>query len=484
MVSTLIVMFTILAMAIGVAQVSVSDLKSSSATDQSVSAYQTADSGIEDILAKVKVADPDNTIVAVFDSCSGSEATLTINEDDIAVTFYDDSDPPVQLDCTDTVDEVIFVRAVGSHGEFSRALDVAIKPSVRFASLERLNRIRSDIAEDVTGGKTIAISDINGDNFKDIIAGSSNNARRGIFWFDGADSWDETIIQNSRDAHTFTVFNIDNDNDNDIDVVGMDNLLNKGQYKVENNNPFDLVENIAPTNYVSENNISRFGENGVLFAGNKIDLYNNDGSGIFSLAPGMSCSSNCYARSIVSAKVDNDEYLDVVAGSNTGGSYIYWLKNNNGTSFSRTQIAARPTTTVEAADFTGDEKTDIVGASPGLGIWLYTNGGSANFNTGVQKTINATGEIKIADLDNDGDMDIIGLNTNSEGDLRWYKNDGSGNFSAKLIADFLAGNSEITTAVSIDVGDLDGDYDQDIVILYGTGLSFGRVGWYENLLIP
>lgn len=87
-------------------------------------------------------------------------------------------------------------------------------------------------------------------------------------------------------------------------------------------------------------------------------------------------------------------------------------------------------------------------------------------------TDTATGvrSVAAADLDNDGDFDLITADQGS-GSLVWQRNSGAEYFTAQVISDTAAGVETVATA------DVDGDGDVDII----TGsLTTGDVVWYEN----
>jgi len=71
--------------------------------------------------------------------------------------------------------------------------------------------------------------------------------------------------------------------------------------------------------------------------------------------------------------------------------------------------------------------------------------------------VTAASSVTSADIDNDGDIDLV--STTSEGELRWHENDGRGNFSAGVL---IASANDFTSVVT---SDLDGDGDMDIVAM-------------------
>src|SRR5690606_34511707 len=96
---------------------------------------------------------------------------------------------------------------------------------------------------------------------------------------------------------------------------------------------------------------------------------------------------------------------------------------------------------------------------------------------GIQKVIESNADqaniVYAADLDNDGDMDVL---SGSEADdiVAWYENtDGEGTFSEKKII-----NNDVGFIKSLDVNDMDGDGDMDVL---SASSWDDEIIWFENL---
>jgi len=186
--------------------------------------------------------------------------------------------------------------------------------------------------------------------------------------------------------------------------------------------------------------------------------------------------------------LDGDGDLDLVKNDHFGNnSGLHWFENTghdfskkhaigSGSSYGRTRI--------EVVDLDGDGDLDVVGISVG-GFYFFINdgiSGDGNFLWTQQNNfINPTPafrEVKVGDLDGDGDCDFLLYANNSsteEGELFWYEQTTPLVFNARTIPttyDPLSG-----TRTSLDVLDFDGDGDLDIVMARERSLF---VSWHEN----
>jgi hypothetical protein len=137
---------------------------------------------------------------------------------------------------------------------------------------------------------------------------------------------------------------------------------------------------------------------------------------------------------------------------------------------------ARTTGGIDTADIDGDGDLDILySGEPGnsvLGqtsLHLYKNDGAGNFTEVIQSSLSAvfTGDLKFADVDSDGDQDVLiagfafdFANGILNTSARLYLNDGTGNFTYKNGTPFIANQyCEIAFA------DVDSDNDLDVCIV-------------------
>ena len=172
------------------------------------------------------------------------------------------------------------------------------------------------------------------------------------------------------------------------------------------------------------------------------------------------------------ADVDNDGDLDVLMPSNYGGSSSIGKFTNNGSgSFTETNITttAGSIGSLTVADVDNDGDLDVLATAVGSAIAVLLNDGSGNFSSGptvVAPYNYGFGQIFAADVDADGDQDLLVLSVQNNA-VQTYLNNGAGGFTpgtALSIARY--------TISSLAVGDLDGDGDLDLAL---TGSDYYKL---------
>ena len=176
--------------------------------------------------------------------------------------------------------------------------------------------------------------------------------------------------------------------------------------------------------------------------------------------------------------------MDVIAGSNDRDTTksVAWFKNANGdgsnwiTYFipALSGATADYVERIHAADMDGDGDVDVLSASwyDDKIIWYENKTGDGTTWTSYTITNHADGAYGVwaADLDNDGDMDVLSA-SDEDDTFAWYENmDGNGTFGAKLTISSTANGAEC-----INAADIDGDNNMDVV-----GASNTNIMWYKN----
>ncbi|HNL07423.1 MAG TPA: VCBS repeat-containing protein, partial [Chitinophagales bacterium] len=227
-----------------------------------------------------------------------------------------------------------------------------------------------------------------------------------------------TIIGFINAEITFYTIDIDNDGDNDLVSGYTDNLetTNLVWYENDGNGNFSLQvidTNIHTPLNIYAIDIDNDGDNDVLsgsFVDAEVAWYENDGSGNFGTEQ-IIATDAIGVNDISSIDLDNDGDNDVLLTA-LGDASMVWYANNGDGNFGDEQIISTNTVRYSTfpIDFDNDGDIDIIGpSSTNMGVDLYENDGNANFNKVqiIEEYNFILSILWVADLDNDGDNDII-----------------------------------------------------------------------------
>ncbi len=208
-------------------------------------------------------------------------------------------------------------------------------------------------------------------------------------------------------------------------------------------------------------------------SGDSMAWYKNDGSESFTKYTINSALGSCAA--VHSGDIDGDGDVDLVTAEYSVGDLAWWENSGTG-SFTRVNIdtALGALWDVYVYDIDDDTDLDIVVADFGAyDVLLFTSNGANNptfTKATVDGALDQTHSVFAADLDEDGDKDILATGRLAD-DVVWYSNNGSESFTKYTIDADLDGASDVTT------GDLDGDGDLDVS---AAGQFANDLVWYDN----
>ena len=210
------------------------------------------------------------------------------------------------------------------------------------------------------------------------------------------------------------------------------------------------------------------------FFDDRVAWYENDGRESFTRH--VLHSSSDGASDVLAADVDRDGDLDIVSSSYNDDT-IAWFENRGGPTFTRRRISAlaNGARSIFAVDLDVDGDVDILSASSvGNTILWHDNSGfpvDLGWRTRtIAADVNGAFSVFAADVDSDGDMDVLSASANDD-TIAWYENDGSQGFTKRDIYTTADG------ARCVFAADVDSDGDVDVL---SASSDDGRLNWYEN----
>ena len=192
------------------------------------------------------------------------------------------------------------------------------------------------------------------------------------------------------------------------------------------------------------------------------------------------------AISIFPVDMDRDGDPDVLACSEFDDEVVWW-ENMDGlgtfTPLASSEViiasALGAPQSVYAGDIDGDGDPDVVTAtfaSDGV-IWFENTAGdgSAWTPTLIAGGVDEASSVVLADMDGDGDLDVLGT-SRALNAIAWFENlDGAGTFTPLGSAHPVT--LSFTNVFDAIAADVDGDGDLDVV---GAAFDDAEVAWFEN----
>jgi uncharacterized repeat protein (TIGR01451 family) len=182
------------------------------------------------------------------------------------------------------------------------------------------------------------------------------------------------------------------------------------------------------------------------------EVWLNDGAGSFT--DSGQTLGDLEEPALALGDLNGDGHLDILA--NDGGTRV-WLNDGTGVFTDSGHSLGLPVDQAVLGDLDGDGDLDVMKNGLGTEIWLNDSTGVFTESNQVLEPINFVSHVALGDLNNDGTLDAL-LGTDEDGSV-WF-NDGNGTFAEG--GQIPSGASDWTTDASL--ADLNGDGNLDVVL--------------------
>jgi len=300
-------------------------------------------------------------------------------------------------------------------------------------------------------------------------------------------SWDKHIIDDAFD-YAFGVNAVDVDNDGDCDVLG---AAEQGDFIAwwhnEGGEPITWTRFIIDDNFDGATSIYAVDIDGDLdvdvvgSAGtaNEIALWINEGDSPISWSKYTIKSGFHFAHEAYCYDLDMDGDIDIL-GASTDDHQIVWWRNDGGTPITWTEQIISTTfygaKCARVADLDNDSALDVIGAAfyaDKITWWRNCGGDPIVWEEHIiVDDFDGAHRAEICDLDLDGDIDIVGA-AYFEREISWWSNDGGTpvTWTKQVIVSNFNG-----ACIGLPV-DIDADGDVDII---GTAQQANDVAIFRN----
>ncbi len=346
--------------------------------------------------------------------------------------------------------------------------------------------VKRVISTDAAGALDVAAGDLDGDGTLDVLSASPFDDK--IAWYrnDGG-TWIENILTTSAEGAT-SVSVADMDGDGDLDAISSATFFGEVMWF---ENVFgdatawgtrSIASGVGSAIQSHAADLDGDGDMDVASASQGPGLilwYENlTGDGLSWTSRPVSNNAD-FAQGVTSADFDGDGDMDIL-GAATADERVAWYEN---TEADGSVWLARPiqsggsATTVSMGDVDGDGDLDALSASFVSASFSWHENRTIHRRAlpvdrlGGPGTATDLRDTAGADIDGDGDLDVLSASLTGDHLIWWRNAGGATGWSTRVISDSAPG------ALLVAPADIDGDGDLDAISAYGGS----TIAWHENL---
>jgi hypothetical protein len=347
------------------------------------------------------------------------------------------------------------------------------------------------VTTNAVGARAVHAADLDGDGDLDLLSASRVDNR--ITWYPNRTIHRTAIFNEGTQSVVHVAVGARNVHADDLDGDGDIDMLSVAETELlwhENNGASPpaftthLIDNrqISGGRWVTTGDLDNDGDVDVAAASKRTNLitwYENLGGQPPTFATHLVTGDARGVRAVLAADLDDDGDLDLYSASDTDDA-ISWYENNGARppSFKRHIVSgvADYARSAYAADLDNDGDLDLMSASQldNKVAWYENLGGTPLQWREYAPDTGAGGVLHIHadDVDDDGDQDMITA-LELDNSIRWYENQGGS--PPHFFMRFVARNTPAVHAVYSGDADQDGDVD-----LFAAIEGTNSITWYEN----
>jgi hypothetical protein len=357
--------------------------------------------------------------------------------------------------------------------------------------------VEHGVSDTFRGAYSVYAADLDGDNDLDVL-GAAGSPDHLITWWENATgdgtAWTENVVDDPfEDAHS--VYAADLDGDNDLDILGAavgdncitwwENAVGDGSSWTEHtvSDTFGNARSVYAADVDGDSDLDIIGAAGWSDAITWWENAAGDGS---TWTEHTVSDSFDDAYSVYAADMDGDNDIDLLGAALAGGAIAWWENAaGDGSTWTEHMVSASfaGAFSVHAADVDGDDDLDILGAACDADSITWWENAAGDGSTWTEHTVDdffdSARAVFAADMDLDGDVDILGAAFMDDSITWWENAAGDGSTWTEHTV-----NDSVQDACTVFAADMDGDGDLDIL---GAGrFSYPWleddlvVSWWEN----